>query len=165
LTASINAGKVLALLSRCWLDTIRPPHFSLPGIPLRELEERWKPSRNGLKARARALGVELQRVSSTLTVWPGEYVDLGNQLDAHLRAGHPMGTFPGLAPASGSAISKTPPTAPPALADAAVADALKAFFLPGSVGANANPLKRAKGLAEAADHALVLTTDELEALG
>lgn len=140
------------------------PDLSLPDQSLRDLEQRWGLSRNGLKARARALGVELRRVSSTLTVWPGEFVELGDQLDAHIKAGKPMATFPGLAPA-GSAITKAAPTKPaaPSLADAAAADALRAFY--GLSVAGADPLKRARGLAEAADNGLVLTSDELAALG
>lgn len=133
---------------------------SVPGVPLRELEQRWKLSRNGLKARARMLGVELQRVSSTLTLWPGEYLDLGEQLDAHVKSGKPSGTFPGLAPSSRRAITKPAPATQESLVDA-----FKALLLPGSSLQASDPLKRAKGLAEAADHALVLTTDELEALG
>lgn len=135
-----------------------------PDLPLRELEQRWKLSRNGLKARARALGVELIRVSSTLTTWPGDYLDLGDQLDAHIRAGKPVGTFPGIAPA-GTAITKAPSSKPaaPSLIDAAAADALRAFY--GVSAANADPLRRARALAEAADNALVLATDELAALG
>lgn len=139
------------------------PDLSLPGVPLRDLEQKWKLSRNGLKARARALGVELERVSSTATLWPGEYVELGDQLDAHIKSGQPMATFPGLAPV-GSAITKPAPVAPSPLADAAVADALRAFFLAGNTPA-ADPLKRARGLAEAADRGLVLASDELAALG
>jgi hypothetical protein len=145
---------------------VTPPEadVSLPGVPLRDIEQRWGLSRNGLKARAKALGVELERVSSTVTLWPGEYVELGDQLDAHIKAGKPMATFPGLAPA-GSAITKTAPTKPaaPSLADAATADALRAFY--GLPAAGADPLKRARGLAEAADNGLVLTSDELAALG
>jgi hypothetical protein len=76
--------------------------IQLPDVPLRDLEQRWGLSRNGLKARARALGVELKRVSSTLTTWPGDFVDLGDQLDDHLKAGKPMGTFPALAPTDGT---------------------------------------------------------------
>jgi hypothetical protein len=140
------------------------PEVAMPGVPLRELEQRWNLSRNGLKARARALGVELQRVSSTLTLWPGEYVDLGDQLDAHLKAGHPMGTFPGLAPAaSGTAISKTAPAADALAVAIAQAFAASTVSLPGN--ALADPLRRARALAEAADNALVLASDELAALG
>jgi hypothetical protein len=143
------------------------PAVSLPGTPLRELEQRWKLSRNGLKARARALGVELERVSSTLTLWPGDFVELGDRLNDHLKAGQPMGTFPGLAPAgsAGSAIKKASAApAPDALAVAiAQAVAATAVSLPGS--ASVDPLRRARALAEAADNALVLTSDELSALG
>jgi hypothetical protein len=137
--------------------------ISLPGMPLRDIEQRWGLSRNGLKARARALGVQLERKSSTLTLWPGEYVELGDQLDAHIKSGQPMGTFPGLAPTD-SAITKAAPAAPSPLADAAVADALRAFFVP-SNAPGADPLKRARGLAEAADNGLVVTSDELAAIG
>jgi hypothetical protein len=146
------------------LTPTNDPDLSLPGVPLRDIEQRWGLSRNGLKARAKALGVELERVSSTVTLWPGEYVELGDQLDAHIKAGKPMATFPGLAPA-GSAITKTAPTKPaaPSLVDAAAADALRAFY--GLPAAGADPLKRARGLAEAADNGLVLTSDELAALG
>jgi hypothetical protein len=145
---------------------VTPPELSLPGVPLRELEQRWGLSRNGLKARARALGVELERVSSTLTLWPGDFVELGDRLDEHIKAGNPMGTFPGLAPAgtaSSGAITKTPPAQSEALATAiAQAIAATTISLPGSA---VDPLKRARALAEAADNGLVLTTDELAALG
>ncbi|MCP9832801.1 MULTISPECIES: hypothetical protein [unclassified Cyanobium] len=93
-------------------------------LSIRDLEKRWGISRNGLKARARALGVDLIRVSSTLTTWPGAYVELGERLHDHLQSGQPMGTFPGLKPL--------------AMREAASVPA-------------ADPLLRARGLAEAAD--------------
>ena len=136
-------------------------------MPLRDLEQRWGLSRNGLKARARALGVELKRISSTLTVWPGDFVDLGDQLDAHLASGRPMGTFPALAPTDGttantaSSITKASGTEGLALA-IAQAMANTTLSLPVTP---VDPLRRARGLAEAADAGLVLTTDELVALG
>ena len=140
--------------------------LELPDVPLRDLEQRWGLSRNGLKARARALGVELKRISSTLTVWPGDFVDLGDQLDAHLASGKPMGTFPALAPTDGttantaSSIAKASGTEGLALA---LAQAMaKTFPLPAPP---VDPLRRARGLAEAADAGLVVTTDELVALG
>jgi hypothetical protein len=141
--------------------------IQLPDVPLRDLEQRWGLSRNGLKARARALGVELKRISSTLTVWPGDFVDLGDQLDDHLKAGKPMGTFPALAPTDGttantaSSITKASGTEGLALA-IAQAMANTTLSLPVTP---VDPLRRARGLAEAADAGLVLTTDELVALG
>ena len=141
--------------------------IQLPDVTLRDLEQRWGLSRNGLKARARALGVELKRISSTLTVWPGDFVDLGDQLDAHLASGKPMGTFPALAPTDGttantaSSITKASGTEGLALAIAqAMAKTTLSLPVP-----PVDPLRRARGLAEAADAGLVLTTDELVALG
>lgn len=143
-----------------------PSDVSLPGIPLKELEQRWSLSRNGLKARARALGVELQRVSSTCTLWPGEFVELGDRLDEHLRAGNPMATFPGLAPITAStsdtAISKPAANDQAETLAVAIAQAIAAHAV---TPPSADPLKRARALAEAADNGLVLTTDELAALG
>jgi len=37
---------------------------------------------------------ELKRISSTLTVWPGEFIDLGQRLHEHLETGLPMGKLP-----------------------------------------------------------------------
>jgi hypothetical protein len=55
------------------------------GVPLKELEVRWSISRNTLKERARILGVSLIRISSTLTVWPHEKLELGDQLNLHMQ--------------------------------------------------------------------------------
>ena len=138
--------------------------ITTPDISIRDLEQRWGLSRNGLKARAKALGVELIRVSSTCTVWPADYIDVGDRLHEHLSAGNPLGTFPGLAPdrtdttTASSAITKKEQDV--AALVAAVASAVVQQQTEPS-----DPLRRAKGLAEAADHQLVLTTDELVALG
>lgn len=138
--------------------------ITTPDISIRDLEQRWGLSRNGLKARAKALGVELIRVSSTCTVWPGDYIDLGDRLHEHISAGNPLGTFGGLAPdrsdtaSASSAISKKEQ-------DTAALVAAIASAMGQQQSEPSDPLKRAKGLAEAADHQLVLTTDELVALG
>jgi hypothetical protein len=143
-----------------------PLDVGLPDVSIKDLEARWGLSRNGLKARARALGVELKRVSSTLTTWPGDFVELGDRLDDHIKGGQPTGTFPGLAPITDGtdttekAITKRD-VSPEVLASA-IATAMAASFLPAT---SSDPMKRAKALAEAADAALVLTTDELVALG
>ena len=127
---------------------IQPPDRSL-----KELELEWGLSRNGLKSRARALGVPLKRLTSTLTVWPGEYIDLGNQLNEHIKAGKPMQLFPGLAPAANSAITKA------ANLSSTITKETTTSSLP------ADPFRRARSLAEAADDALVLTSDELAGIG
>ena len=57
-----------------------PSDVAPADVSIRDLEKRWGISRNGLKARARVLGVELLRVTSTLTTWPGTFVELGERL-------------------------------------------------------------------------------------
>ncbi len=137
-------------------------------LPLRDAEARWGISRNTLKSRATALGVELIRVSSTDTRWPAAYVDLGDQLHQHLQAGGTLKDFPGAKPVSAGsdagnskALAKVADAELIATAVAAVL-ATHTHSLPATA---ADPLARAKGLAEAADEGLVLTTDELVALG
>lgn len=65
---------------------------ALPDLTLGECCERWGvSSRNSVKARAAALGVELRRESSTRTVWPSEHLSLGDDLAEHLKK--PGGTL------------------------------------------------------------------------
>jgi hypothetical protein len=65
---------------------------ALPDLTLAECCERWGvSSRNSVKARAAALGVELRRESSTRTVWPSEHLPLGDDLAEHLKK--PGGTL------------------------------------------------------------------------
>jgi hypothetical protein len=136
--------------------------------PIRDLEARWGISRNALKSRAAALGVDLIRVSSTDTRWPAAYVDLGDQLHHHLQAGGTLKDFPGSKPVTASTAATTASSSKAitkagdveALAAVVAAALTQASFLPA-----ADPLQRAKALAEAADNGLVLTTDELQALG
>ena len=75
---------------------------ALEAIPadesVRELEARWGISRNALKARAKALGVELIRIISKQTVWPGAFLGLGDQLHHHLQSSRPMAEFGRIAP-------------------------------------------------------------------
>jgi hypothetical protein len=59
---------------------------ALPDHTLSECCERWGvSSRNSVKARAAALGVELRRESSTRTVWPAAHLPLGDELAEHLK--------------------------------------------------------------------------------
>jgi hypothetical protein len=74
----------------------RPAPFealeALPDLTLGECGQRWGVnSRNAIKARAAALGVELRRESSTRTVWPAEHLALGDDLAGHLKK--PGGTL------------------------------------------------------------------------
>jgi hypothetical protein len=145
-----------------------------PDVSIAELEKQWGISRNALKSRARALGVELIRQGPTLTVWPGDRVAEAHRLDAHLKAGGAMASFPGVAAAgtasTDSQLSVTPhgrsvgsqlaPTAAKADQLAALAAALAASV----PSLSADPLQRARGLAEAADAGLVLANEDMAAL-
>lgn len=143
-----------------------PPDVAPADVSIRDLEQRWGLSRNGLKARARALGVELIRVSSTLTTWPGAFVELGERLHDHLQAGQPMGTFPGLKPATHDGKPTAVAADAMAIVKAPGSDlaALVAAIREAASAPVADPLLRARGLAEAADSALVLTPADLTAL-
>ena len=124
-------------------------------------------SRNGLKARALTLGVDLIRVFSTLTTWPGTFVELGERLHDHLQSGQPMGTFPGLKPVTGDGSpTAVTPADQAAIVKAPGSDlaALVAAIREAASASAADPLLRPRGLAEAADKALVLTTNDLAAL-
>lgn len=155
---------------------------ALPDLTLAECCERWGvSSRNSIKARAAALGVELRRESSTRTVWPAEHVALGDELAEHLQRGGKLASFPRSLTASADGtdgpeqLSVMPPTggsdrgkrssltAPAASTDtlaalAAVVAALQPQAPP------ADPLAVARGLAEAADLRAWLSTPELARL-
>ena len=69
-------------------------------VSIAELEKRWGISRNALKARAKAIDVELQRIGPTLTVWPGDRIHDGVLLDLHCKAGGSLASFKSLQPLS-----------------------------------------------------------------
>lgn len=149
--------------------TALEPEELIPDASISDLERRWGISRNALKARAKALGVELVRQGPTLTTWPGDRLAEADRLDAHLKAGGAMASFPGVNNAAGqpsltpqgrSAGSQLAPTAAKADQLAALAAAMAAAMPSPPV----DPLRRARGLAEAADAGLVLANDDLSAL-
>jgi hypothetical protein len=140
-----------------------------PDLTLQECCERWSvSSRNSVKARAAALGVELRRESSTRTVWPREDVPLGDELHEHLQTGGTLRDFPGALPQPPKPAAITAPreasvTAPAGASDA-MAVALMQLLQHQTPAASGGPLARAKGMAEAADQRLPLTTPELAEL-
>ena len=157
---------MIAVISAVIAVTGQEAEVVVVDVPIRELEARWGITRNALKSRAAALGVVLVRVSSTDTRWPGAFVDLGDDLHEHLQQGGTLKDFPGskASVTGGSgAITATKKASGAAAEDLALALA-KAMGNTISLPAT-DPLRRAKALAEAADNALVLTSDELSAIG
>ena len=166
------------------------PLEALPDLTLAEAGDRWEvSSRNSIKARAAALGVELRRDSSTRTVWPAEAVPLGDRLAAHLkRRGATLANFPDglsvMAPTDGTdGVSQAAPMAPgdgtkrPRRSAGGLSLTAATDGTDGALGAllqlaaamappppPADPLAVARGLAEAADLGAWLTTAELARL-
>ena len=153
------------------------PLEALPDLTLAECCDRWGvSSRNSIKARAAALGVELRRESSTRTVWPAEFVPLGDRLAEHLQGGGTLAGFPGAmpsvpAPSDGSdttsALSKPgrglSVPAPTAGTDGLAALAQLAAQL-APPPPPADPLAVSRGLADAADLGAWLSGQELAQL-
>lgn len=140
-----------------------------PDLTLQECCERWGvSSRNSVKARAAALGVELRRESSTRTVWPREDVPLGDELHEHLQSGGTLRDFPGALPQPAKPAAITAPRDASVMAAGggsdAIALALMQMLQQQSLPAGSGPLARAKAMAEAADERLPLTTAELAEL-
>lgn len=136
-----------------------------PDASIADLEKRWGISRNALKARAKALGIELQRKGPTLTVWPGDRIHDGDRFNEHLKSGAAMASFPGVVavtPHGGSDAAQLAVTPHGGGGDqlAVLAAAISAAMPAPAV----DPLARARGLAEVADAALVLTNGDLESL-
>ena len=148
---------------------------ALPDLTLQQAASRWGvSSANTIKSRAAALGVELRRESSTRTVWPAEFVPLGDQLAEHLKqAGATLANFPGakpslLAPTAGTDGGPRRSGGASLLAPTAGTDGLAALAqLAAALSpppAPADPLAVARGLAEAADLGAWLTVAELARL-
>jgi hypothetical protein len=136
-----------------------------PDASIADLEKRWGISRNALKARAKALGIELQRKGPTLTVWPGDRIHDGDRFNEHLKSRAAMASFPGVVavtPHGGSDAAQLAVTPHGGGGDqlAVLAAAISAAMPAPAV----DPLARARGLAEVADAALVLTNGDLESL-
>lgn len=182
-TAVTALPPVTPLAPRCWLldskrvavsgisglIAVTPEATSMgtPDLTLQECCDRWGvSSRNSVKARAAALGVELRRESSTRTVWPREDLPLGDELHQHLQTGGTLRDFPGALPqpAKPSAPKESALTAAAGGSDA-LAVALLQFLQQQTPAAPASdPLARARGMAQAADERLPLTTPELAEL-
>ena len=151
-----------------------------PDVSIAELERRWGISRNALKARAKALGIELQRKGPTLTTWPGNRVSDGDRLDEHCRAKGSLASFPGAVSVTphgrsdSSQLAVTPTVSdssqlavtPQAGSDGSQLAVMAAAVVAAMPAAPVDPLRRAKAIAEAAELKVALSSPELaEVLG
>lgn len=66
-----------------------------PGdLSLADCETRWDVTRNTVKNRAKALGVNILRPTPKSAYWPQEEIARGDHLNAWIRAGKELATFP-----------------------------------------------------------------------
>ena len=66
---------------------------ALRDVPLSELEAKWGVTRNTIKNRAKALSVEILNPTPRSAYWPGDFVDLGDQLHEWIQSGNELATF------------------------------------------------------------------------
>lgn len=129
---------------------------------MKELRERWGLSANALKARAKALGIELLRPSGNTSYWPGDKIELGEQLHQWLADGHAMSLFPGVKAAQGNQSSLTrqvPASDEQVTALVPIRQRMQDLR-------QVDPLALARRLVEAADLGVPLTNQEMaEVLG
>ena len=167
--AVIVACVAISAVSRLTAVTPETTSLGSPDLTLQECCERWGVnSRNSVKARAAALGVELRRESSTRTVWPREDIPLGDELHEHLQSGGTLKDFPGALPQPAKTASLTTArdtaVTPATGTSDAIALALMQLLQQQAPPAASGPLARARAMAEAADERLPLTTPELAEL-
>ena len=129
-------------------------------VPMADLATEWGVTSNTVSRRLSFLGIKPIR-QGNFRFLTAEQKALGDQLQDHVLSGKPMEAFPRPDGDSSQVVRRvSSQVTPQVAAQVEMAAAIAAALQPPS-----DPLRRAKGLAEAADHQLVLTTDELVALG
>jgi len=124
--------------------------------PMASLAGRWGIKPNTVSRRLAFLGIKPIRQGNFRFLTP-EQMELAERLHQHILPGNPMDTFP-----RPDADGQTGLVARQAPRSGLVARPVPE---PLTLQLAADPLARARGLAEAADRGLVLTSAELEALG
>ena len=127
-------------------------------IPMAELSGRWAITPNTVSRRLAFLGIKPIRQGNYRFLTP-EQVEQAQKLHDHILSGKSQDTFPRPDGDSSQVVRHVAPSGQVA-AQVEIATAMAAALQPAP-----DPLRRARGLAEASDHQLVLTTDELVALG
>lgn len=155
--------------------TIQEAELVVDDLSLPEIEQRWGINRTSVKNRAKALGVQLIRESSTRTVWPGDQLALGDAYHHHLKTGGTTKTFNTADTADTGSSADTPKQLPQKAsapnsaitvngADSqmlALATALATAMREQQPTPVADPLSRARQLREMDREGLLLTGPEL----
>lgn len=144
------------------------PNFDLRPeklFPMAELAGKWGVTPNTVSRRIAFLGIKPKRVGN-FRFLDEQQLDLAEQLQDHILSGKPMEWFerPGQpAQSEGGQVVRQAPKVSGLVAGEQAAALVAA--LQQAVAPKADPMARARALAEAADNGLVLTTDEMRALG
>lgn len=125
-----------------------------------DLASEWGVSSNTVSRRLSFLGIKPIRQGNYRFLTP-EQKQIGDELQDHIISGKPMEAFP----RSNGESSQIARQVAPQVTRQVSGQVELVTALASALQPQVDPLSRAKGLAEAADHALVLTTDELVALG
>lgn len=129
--------------------------------PMADLAGRWGVTSNTVSRRLAFLGIKPIRQGNFRFLDP-EQLELAERLQQHILSGQPMEAFPRPDQTEGGQVVRRVAPSPQVAGLALQAEqlaAMAALMKPAG-----NPLQRARGLAEAADQALVLTNDDLAEL-
>ena len=131
---------------------------------INDLEKEWGLSRNGIKNRAKALGVQLLRPSHHETCWPAEYLEAGRDLDRWVKSGKPLADYPAVAAVP--SLAAVPSPAPLATVQDQASDLVALLEAVSSISSPKllDPLRTAQGLRAAFENELSLTSDEMASL-
>jgi len=132
-------------------------------VPMADLADRWGVTSNTVSRRFAFLGIKPIRQGNFRFISP-EDLERGEALNHHILSGKPMDSFP-QQNTEGRVVRSVKQQVSRLDASEEVAAIIAKTIAACSFSLPADPLRRAKALAEAADNALVLTTDELVALG
>lgn len=133
-----------------------------------DLAGRWGITANTVSRRLAFLGIKPIRQGNFRFI-TAEQLALGDELQQHVLGGKPMEAFPRPDQPEGGLVARrvdaSPQVAGQVDALAQVAGQLVAAITAAQPSPVTDPLKRARALADAADHGLVLDNAELKALG
>ena len=132
--------------------------------PMADLANRWGITANTVSRRLAFLGIKAER-QGNLRYITVEQLAQGDALQDHIVSGKPMELFPRADQPDGGLVTRRVSGSGLVTGQVEQMAAMAAAMAAAMPTAPADPLRRAKALAEAADNALVLTTDELVAIG